>query len=134
MGIIQDLLAQRQEIEARLKEEMRKGKADALRQIRQIASEYSITPDEVSRALSGSGGTGAHALSGLSVAPKYRDPQSGKTWTGRGMKPLWMKAALENGASMDSFLIDAPNKPAPTVSLVQKPRAAAKKATKKKAA
>jgi len=24
------------------------------------------------------------------VAPKYRDPKSGLTWTGRGRAPLWM--------------------------------------------
>jgi len=24
------------------------------------------------------------------VQPKYRDPKSGKTWTGRGRAPLWM--------------------------------------------
>ncbi|MGI4985225.1 MAG: H-NS family nucleoid-associated regulatory protein [Janthinobacterium lividum] len=24
------------------------------------------------------------------VAPKYRDPESGKTWSGRGKPPLWI--------------------------------------------
>jgi len=24
------------------------------------------------------------------VVPKYRDPKSGKTWSGRGRAPLWM--------------------------------------------
>ena len=34
-----------------------------------------------------------------SIAPKYRDPKSGKTWTGRGRAPLWMpkrKGEYEN--------------------------------------
>jgi len=27
------------------------------------------------------------------VAPKWKDPVSGKTWTGRGIKPKWYDAA-----------------------------------------
>lgn len=41
------------------------------------------------------------------VKPKYRDPASGKTWTGRGVMPKWMKTAVEAGRSRDEFLIDA---------------------------
>ena len=26
----------------------------------------------------------------MKVLPKYRDPNSGKTWSGRGRAPLWM--------------------------------------------
>ncbi|KVT40932.1 H-NS histone family protein [Burkholderia ubonensis] len=36
------------------------------------------------------------------VPPKYRDPQSGATWSGRGREPLWI-----NGQSREQFLIDA---------------------------
>lgn len=39
------------------------------------------------------------------VKPKYRDPASGKTWTGRGVMPKWMKAAVDAGRSRDEFLI-----------------------------
>ncbi|CAB3758712.1 H-NS histone family protein [Paraburkholderia humisilvae] len=35
-----------------------------------------------------------------SVPPKYRDPASGKTWSGRGRTPLWMR-----GDDRDAFLI-----------------------------
>ena len=36
---------------------------------------------------------------------KYQDPASGKTWTGRGLKPLWVRATLAAGKSIDSLLI-----------------------------
>ena len=42
------------------------------------------------------------------VAAKYRDPASGSTWTGRGLKPRWLVAALENGHTQDEFLIEQP--------------------------
>lgn len=34
--------------------------------------------------------------------PKYRDPDSGQTWTGRGKPPLWIKDAKDRSA----FLIE----------------------------
>ena len=40
------------------------------------------------------------------VAAKYRDPATGSTWTGRGLKPKWLTAAIESGRSQDEFLID----------------------------
>ena len=32
----------------------------------------------------------ATSAKGSTVAPKYKDPESGKTWTGRGKAPLWI--------------------------------------------
>lgn len=39
------------------------------------------------------------------VAPKYRDPATGTTWTGRGKQPKWLAAALQSGRTLDSFRI-----------------------------
>ncbi|MPV59449.1 H-NS histone [Burkholderia sp. HI2761] len=36
------------------------------------------------------------------VAPKYRDPKSGKTWSGRGKAPQWIASAKNR----DRFLIE----------------------------
>lgn len=36
-----------------------------------------------------------------SVAPKYKDPATGKTWTGRGRAPAWL-----GGRNKDDFLIN----------------------------
>ena len=36
---------------------------------------------------------------------KYKDPESGTTWTGRGLKPLWVRATLAAGKSLESLLI-----------------------------
>ena len=62
--------------------------------------------------LSGFGGKGArtgrrgHPLAGKKVAPKYRGP-GGETWTGRGLKPKWLAAALKDGKKLEDFLIAA---------------------------
>ena len=31
------------------------------------------------------------------AAPKYRDPKTGNTWSGRGRKPTWFIEAIEQG-------------------------------------
>ena len=40
------------------------------------------------------------------VVAKYRNPADGSTWSGRGLKPKWLLAALEAGQSQDDYLID----------------------------
>lgn len=44
-------------------------------------------------------------LKGRTVAPKYRDPKSKKTWAGRGAQPVWMREALKAGKKAEDFLI-----------------------------
>lgn len=39
------------------------------------------------------------------VAPKYRHPQTGDTWTGRGKAPRWVVDAEATGKSRQEFLI-----------------------------
>ena len=41
------------------------------------------------------------------VAPRYLDPASGSTWTGRGRKPRWLEAAMKAGHSAERYLIGA---------------------------
>jgi DNA-binding protein H-NS len=43
---------------------------------------------------------------GSKVAVKYRDPSNPKhVWTGRGMKPRWLKSLLDSGRNIDEFLV-----------------------------
>lgn len=37
--------------------------------------------------------------------PKYKDPASGKTWTGRGGTPRWLKAYEAAGRGRQEFLL-----------------------------
>lgn len=77
-----DALAQQAE-EARLSE--LEGIITAMRE--QIA-EYGITPEQLF-------GRRRAAASGerTPLAPKYRDPKTGATWSGRGKAPRWISGA-----------------------------------------
>lgn len=39
------------------------------------------------------------------VLPKYRDPVSGQTWSGRGRTPLWVLKAEADGKSRVNFAV-----------------------------
>ncbi|MDA0802599.1 MAG: H-NS family nucleoid-associated regulatory protein [Planctomycetota bacterium] len=52
------------------------------------------------------GGKRQGAKDGRSVVtPKYRDPKSGATWSGRGKTPRWIAAELKKGKTREHFAI-----------------------------
>ncbi|OWT67909.1 MULTISPECIES: H-NS family nucleoid-associated regulatory protein [unclassified Achromobacter] len=76
--------------------------------------EYNITPEEIAAAFGKPARAPAAARKGAApaaprakraVAPKYRHPDTGETWSGRGKAPRWLTAAEAEGAKRDSFLI-----------------------------
>jgi DNA-binding protein H-NS len=59
------------------------------------------------------GGATPRGVARKKVAPKYRNPDNNKeTWTGRGMKPQWLAAAIKAGKKLDHFLIANANRSA----------------------
>lgn len=80
--------------------------------------EYDITPEEIIAAYGAgkparpaaagrrkAGAAARPATAKRAVAPKYRHPQTGETWSGRGKAPRWLAAEEASGATRDSFLI-----------------------------
>lgn len=43
--------------------------------------------------------------SGRKVAAKYRDESNGNAWSGRGLQPNWLKAALKSGRKIEDFAV-----------------------------
>ena len=39
------------------------------------------------------------------VKPKYRDPKTGETWSGRGRMAGWLKRKLDAGENPDDYLV-----------------------------
>src|SRR5215475_8965068 len=37
------------------------------------------------------------------VLPKYRNPQTSETWSGRGKRPRWLVAAMKSGRKIEEF-------------------------------
>ncbi|BCN40010.1 hypothetical protein ALDI51_33290 [Alicycliphilus denitrificans] len=83
-----ELLKQREALEQQINEARRRELATAVAQVRELVAEYGLTQQDVFP----TGRTGrTSATSGVKVAPKYRDPVTGQTWTGRGKAPKWIQ-------------------------------------------
>ncbi|RQT22185.1 H-NS family nucleoid-associated regulatory protein [Burkholderia contaminans] len=96
MATYQELKAQAEAL-AKQAEEARLAELDSIiTAIREQIVEYDITPEQLfSRRRAGASTTRAP------IAPKYRDPKSGATWSGRGKAPQWIASAKNR----DRFLI-----------------------------
>ena len=79
-----ELLAQKAELEAQIAAAQAEAKAQAVAQARALIAEHGLTAADVFTA------QGKKAKSSVG-APKYRDPATGATWTGRGKPPNWIK-------------------------------------------
>jgi DNA-binding protein H-NS len=74
---------------------------------RKVSEERHSLQQELSKLGGYTGGKKAKGGPRGAVAPKYRDPETGTTWAGRGLKPRWLTAAMKSGKSVESFAITA---------------------------
>ena len=47
----------------------------------------------------------APAAKGYEVKPKYRDPKTNETWSGRGRMANWLKSKQDAGENIDDYLV-----------------------------
>jgi len=108
MASLTELLAQRAELEKQIEQTQREERESALNQIRQLMSQYGLTLADLggrSGAAKAPRAAGSGGRSGAKVAAKYRDAQTGDTWSGRGLQPRWLKAALAAGKQLSDFAV-----------------------------
>jgi DNA-binding protein H-NS len=100
-------------IERKIKElqaeaaEIRRNQREGVERLRAVIEKYKLGPAHLKMALSGMGDERrAPARSKLKAAPKYRSPDNeASVWSGRGRKPAWLISALNDGRTIDEFLI-----------------------------
>jgi DNA-binding protein H-NS len=97
---LQDLLAQKEALEKEIENTKKQHRAEAIAKVRSLMTEYGLTAADLS------GKTGAK-LGGKpsKVAVKYRNAATGETWSGRGLQPKWLKAALAAGRKIEDFSV-----------------------------
>lgn len=93
MSEYQNLLAQKAALEAQIAQAQAEAKAQAVAQARALIQDHSLTAADVFPPSKAKGSVGA---------PKYRDPATGATWTGRGKPPNWIV-----GKDRAPFLVSA---------------------------
>ncbi len=95
-----DLISQREALDRQIRDAQTSEKSEAIARVRKLMIEHGLTAADLVAPPKKNG-----VRSGSKVAPKYRDPISGQTWTGRGLKPKWLSAAIEAGKAPGDFAI-----------------------------
>jgi DNA-binding protein H-NS len=102
MSNLQQLLDQKAALEKQIEATRKEAKADAIARVRALMSEFGLTAADL-------GGRGAakvgSAAKGSKVAAKFRNPATGDSWSGRGLQPKWLKAALASGKKLQDFAV-----------------------------
>lgn len=96
MPTYKEYQAQIAELEALAEQARQNEIAEARRQIRELMQSYSLSASDLLQ-------SDAKSTSGKkskTVLAKYKDPESGLMWTGRGRAPRWL-----DGKNKDDFLI-----------------------------
>jgi DNA-binding protein H-NS len=99
MASVSELLAQKAALEQQIADAQRAQRADAVSRVRALMAEHGLTLADLSAK------SAAGKRSGAKVAAKYRDAATGNTWSGRGLQPKWLKAALASGRKIGDFTI-----------------------------
>lgn len=108
MTTYRNVKAQIEKLEKQAADLLKKEIAGVVAQIRTLMAEYGLTAADLG--LSGKAAKASGKLRQKKVLaksagqPKYRDPVSGKTWTGRGRAPAWFADAAKQG-KQDDLLI-----------------------------
>jgi DNA-binding protein H-NS len=101
MPKLTDLLAQKATLEMQIAEAQRAERGEAIAQIRALMAEHGLTAAD----LSGRAGPARNSSGGRKVAAKYRNKATGEAWSGRGLQPRWLKAALASGKKLADFAV-----------------------------
>ncbi len=98
MSSLKELLAQRAALDEQIAQTKDRERADAITKVKSLMAEYGLTIADLSVRT-------AKVAKPSKVAVKYRNKATGETWSGRGLQPKWLKAAISGGAKIDDFTV-----------------------------
>ncbi len=85
MASYKDLQSQIEKLQKQAEQAREKEIATVVAQIRGMMTDYGIQASDLGIA------SKRKRKSGTPAAPKFQNPQSGETWTGRGRAPKWIE-------------------------------------------
>jgi DNA-binding protein H-NS len=103
MATLKKLLAQKAALDKQIEEIKRRERGGALARVKALMAETGLTVADLAAAKGKP--LAAKVRKGAKVAVKYRDAATGDTWTGRGLQPRWLRAALAAGRKIDDFKV-----------------------------
>lgn len=106
MATLQELMAQKEALERQIDQTRNQDRAEAIEKVRTLMTEYGLTAADLgARTSAKAARKSRNPGTGGKVAAKYRNASTGETWSGRGLQPRWLKAALASGRKLTDFAV-----------------------------
>lgn len=96
MSTLQELIAQKEALEKQIQEQRKAELSEAVAQVRSLIAEHGLTQQDIFGGVRASKNDKPESVK-AKVAAKYRDPVSGKEWSGRGLAPKWLQGRDKAG-------------------------------------
>jgi DNA-binding protein H-NS len=103
MAKLADLLAQKAALEKQIAQTQRAERGAAIAKVKALMEEYGLTAADLSLRKPASALPKKKPT--RKVPPKFRNKATGETWSGRGLQPRWLKAALADGRQLADFAV-----------------------------
>lgn len=101
MATLQELIAQKEALELEIERTRNHDRSEAVAKVRALMEEYGLTVSDLSTRTAPK----ARVTQGKKVAAKFRNSATGDSWSGRGLQPKWLKAALASGSKLADFAV-----------------------------
>ncbi len=105
MATLKELIAQKETLERQIEETTAQERATVIAKIRELMSENGLSLADLSKRSAGKPSGKKSAATGKKVAAKYRNAATGDSWSGRGLQPKWLKAAISSGKKIEEFSV-----------------------------
>lgn len=103
MAELKDLMAQRAALDKQIADAQKETRERAIAQVNALMAEHGLTmADLAGRKTKSRVGSGR---STGKVPAKYCNKATGEAWSGRGLQPRWLKAALAGGKKLTDFAV-----------------------------
>ena len=105
MATLQELMAQKEALDKQIEQTKHQERGAAVEKVRSLMAEYGLTVADLGGKSSQAKSAKKTKTGGTKVAAKYRNTSTGESWSGRGLQPRWLKAALASGRKLADFAV-----------------------------
>jgi DNA-binding protein H-NS len=99
MSSLAELKAQREALDRQIEETLQRDRSGAIAKVKALMADYGLTVGDLT------GRTKGMPKPPSKVAAKYINKATNETWSGRGLKPKWLQAAINGGAKLEDFAV-----------------------------
>jgi len=105
VATLRELMAQKEAIERQIEQTTTQERGAAIDKVCALMAEYGLTVADLGSKSGPAKAAKKTKTGGTKVAAKYRNTSTGESWSGRGLQPRWLKAALASGRKITDFAV-----------------------------